>query len=242
MRVELIKLLKEDGINPEGLTDLELVQKVSSWLFTGPRFTYKSLFIPYYVAVQNGKLIVPSSTRMEFDREKNNSKISSDEEAIALGMLGKSMFERRVRGDCTASSILQATVLKALGIPTRIVVNVPIADANHPSELEMTRQGIRQKPLQTTLLAYLTATKGYWANHTFNEVYVGNQWTRLNYNRLAQPVVDKAYLGLMVQVANVSDWSEAHLETWGMHQVERRGQGFSVNPYRMLSIQDSNLF
>jgi hypothetical protein len=34
-----------------------------------------------------------------------------------------------------------------------------------------------------------------WVSHTFDEVFVGGRWRRLNYDRLGQNVLDPQYLG-----------------------------------------------
>ena len=93
MRDELIRMLKTDGINPDQLTDVELVRAVSRWLFATPkaqaRFKYNSLFIPYYLNFSGGSISVAPESRRSFDKEKSKAQITSDDEAIKHGILGK---------------------------------------------------------------------------------------------------------------------------------------------------------
>lgn len=240
MREDLIRTLREDGIDIAQLTDLEVVRKVSEWLFSqrGGRFTYHSLFIPYYVKFQNGGVIVPDELRFVFDAEKRRDNIQTDADAFEAGLFGRTMYLKRRRGDCTASAILQATVLKALGIPTRIVMSTSLADANNASQFDLVKNHMRHEHTRKRLLEGLAQQQNSWSNHSFNEVYINGRWVRLNYNELGQPVVDRYYLGLMVQVARVNDWSEANLTTWGLHQVQQKPAGFSYNPYRLISLED----
>jgi hypothetical protein len=81
-----------------------------------------------------------------------------------------------------------------------------------------------------------------WTSHTFNEVFVGGRWRRLNYAHLGQNVLDARCLGLMTHVATFSDWADGEMaRTWGMRQASANHAsdvfGFA-NPYSTLSISD----
>lgn len=243
MREELIRLLKTDGIDPDQMTDLDLVQAVSSWLFETPkpkaRFQYSSLFIPYYLKFNGSSISVAPESRRSFDIEKRKHNITSDEVAISTGILGKTLFKNRKVGDCTASATLQATVLKALGIPTRLVVSVPLVDANHPAEIDLISKNMRDGKAKTALMQSAFSSRDTWSNHTFNEVWIGKKWTRLNYAALGQSVVDIKFLGVMVQTTRVRDWSEAKLDSWGSNFTNQGSNpGFSANPYRAIALKD----
>ena len=150
------------------------------------------------------------------------------------------MVQEKVRGDCTMTATLLATVFKSLGIPTRIVLSIPIADANSPENVKMAETALKHPVTKSHVLKNLKDNAGMWQSHTFNEVYIGGQWVRLNYNDLGQEVVDSRYLGLMVQVGIYSDWSEAGLSTWGIHATNHRlASGFSVNPYHTVQLRES---
>ncbi|MCX6124234.1 MAG: transglutaminase domain-containing protein [Proteobacteria bacterium] len=240
MQTQLLTALKTEGINPSTLTDVELVQQVSNWVFK-PKgaFQYKTLFIPYYLSFEAGKIAVQTELKEAFSREKLVAGITSDEDTIQLGMLGKSMFEARIHGDCTASATLLATILKALGIPTRLVVNIPLVDANDPNQIQMVNREIRHPTAKKSSLAFSRKVIGSWATHTFNEVFIGSQWVRLNYTRLGQEIVDPDSLGIMIQVAQMKDWSESQLGNWGIHAAKHKlAPLFSVNPYRTIKISD----
>ena len=183
--------------------------------------------------------VVPEA-RSAFDYVKSTAGITSDEEAMAAGILGTTMFHERHYGDCTASATFQANIFKALGIPTRIVVSVPIADANDPQQLAMAIKELHNDRIRKTAMDNIRKGVGSWVNHWFNEVYVGKRWVRLNYNNFGQGIVDSNYLGMMVQVAQVADWSEARLISWGINaNASKHPPGVSVNPYRLVKISDN---
>jgi len=43
-------------------------------------------------------------------------------------LLGEEMFANRTYGTCTSTAIYQTMVLRALGIPTRMILCIPLAD------------------------------------------------------------------------------------------------------------------
>jgi hypothetical protein len=74
-----------------------------------------------------------------------------------------------------------------------------------------------------------------------NEVYVGNRWHRLNYNKLGQPILDPHLFGLHTHLYTFTDWSEADLtRTWGWRYA--KGQTNAIfkdsNPYSAVTISD----
>jgi hypothetical protein len=143
-----------------------------------------------------------------------------------------------------------ATILRALGIPTRIVFFVPPFDPNDSEQAQMFSNGIQHHRVRKTVSSALDKVRGF-ANHMFNEVYVGHRWVRLNYSTLGQPVLDSHYFGLLTHIYTCSSLSEARLaQTWGMRYFRYPGQSgskpedrdqpklSSINPYRLLSIHD----
>ena len=247
MRGELIAALRADGIDPDRLTDRQVVEKVSAWLFKGDKFRYISHFVSYDVMFDHGKAIVDPVLREQFDQEKTKNKLATDEEAIALGVFGKTMFEARVHGDCTASAILQTTVLRALGIPTRIVLAIPLVDGNDPDQARAIRDNLHHEHLRNAINRGLP--RNSWASHTFNEVFVGTRWVRLNYAKLGESPVDLATkMGMMIHVHTMRDWSDSLVaKSWGeyaQHDSARDDAPFTLssthspNPYRSLGLRD----
>lgn len=238
MRRDLLEALKKDGIDPDHLTHRELVEQVSRWLYA--RSTYQTMFCTHFVRFSGGRPAVLPGLEAAFEREKGHPAWSVDEQ-FAHELLGKEMFYRKTHGSCTSAATYQATVLRALGIPTRIIVAAPIIDASDPDQVEMARKNLSHNVVRSTVEYATLAMKNSYSNHTFLEVFVGGRWRRLNYNNLRQNILDSNYLGLMVHVHTFRDLSEADLAaTWGKRYAlgERDAQFRHSNPYRTLALDD----
>jgi hypothetical protein len=92
---------------------------------------------------------------------------------------------------------------------------------------------------------YRGVPRNTWASHTFNEVYVGGRWVRLNYARLGESPLELAKSGMMIHVNTMRDWSDSIVsKTWGEY-AQRDDGPFrlassrpSPNPYRTLALRD----
>jgi hypothetical protein len=156
------------------------------------------------------------------------------------------MFQRREHGTCTSSSVYLTTILRALGIPTRIAIFTPAADPNDERQVEDLVSHIRHNDTRAAVKAGLRRLthldQPALANHLMNEVFVGGRWVRLNYAHLGQNIVDPTYYGLMTHVATVRDLGDLHLaDTWGKRYASRTNASprlSSINPYMMLTASD----
>jgi hypothetical protein len=151
------------------------------------------------------------------------------------------MFARKTCGTCTSAAVYQATVLRALGIPTRMILCIPLADGSDPAQVEMVDKGLTHHRVRCD--ACLGALWGgtAFASHTFCEVFVGGRWRRLDSTNLGRNVLERNYLGLMIHVHTFNDLSEANLAaTWGArHAKGQRDELFPhSNPYRLLEVSD----
>jgi hypothetical protein len=163
------------------------------------------------------------------------------EQQWARELSARGMFEHKTRGSCSSSAIYLNGCLRALGLPARTVLCIPLVDASDEQELRMLRVGLQHRSLRREVTAAAQRLRGTWASHTFNEVFVGGRWRRLNYDRLGQDIRDPAMFGLMIHVATFSDWADARMpETIG-----RRQKGGAVddvfggrNPYSTIALRD----
>jgi hypothetical protein len=174
-----------------------------------------------------------------FEGEKGNPNWTVQQQ-LEHELFGRSMFANRTHGSCTSSAVFLTTALRALGIPTRMVLGIPMVDGNDSAQLAMVQQNIHHHRTRRTLLQGLSSAKGY-ANHTFNEVFVGGRWTRLNYNKLGQNVLDAHLMGLLIHVNTFNDLSEVPLAaTWGKRYANgERDDIFRYgNPYRCEEVSD----
>jgi hypothetical protein len=238
MQKILFEELAKSGIDPNQLTDKEVVEKVSRWLFG--RCHYKNMFGIMFVDFPGNKPAIFPGLEPALNAAKGDQNWSVTEQ-FAHELFGKEMFYNRTHGSCTSSAVLLATILRALGIPTRIILTIPIVDANDSEQVAMVERNVQHNQVQAKIMDGLLRVGGGFANHTYNEVFVGNRWRRLNYNKLGQNILDEHYFGLMIHVNTFNDLSEAGLaSTWGRrYALGLRDDNFKTsNPYRTLEISD----
>jgi RNA polymerase sigma factor (sigma-70 family) len=238
MRKDLLQALSADGIDPDRLTDKEVVEQVSRWLFKRSKF--RNMFCTFYVGFSGGKPDVLPGLDEAFQRDRGDPKWTVAQQ-FEHELFGKQMYAHRTYGTCTSTAVYQTTVLRALGIPTRMILCIPLADSSDPAQVEMIEKGLTHHRVRhDTCLGTISGGTGF-TSHTFCEVFVGGRWRRLNFTTLGQNILERNYLGLMVHVHTFNDLSEANLAaTWGTRYA--RGQRDEVfphsNPYRLLEVSD----
>ena len=149
-------------------------------------------FAIWAVYYPNGRPTVYPPLREAFDQQKPH-KTWPDQQMFDQEVLGRSMFYRKVHGACTSTAVYLATIFRALGIPTRIVVCIPPFDPNNDAQAETFYSNVHHNRVRETVRAALDGTSGF-ADHFLNEVCVGHHWVRLNYSTLGQPVSTVATL------------------------------------------------
>ncbi len=238
MQADLERQLLGDGIDVNQLNDRQIVEQASKWLCDRTEST--DGFTSFITAWdEDGKPYVPEGLDGAIQRELEKTGRTLEEqwqrEVSASGM-----FRHKTRGSCTSSSIYLAGCLKALGIPTRTVYCIPIIDASDDREFDLIGN-LQQPGIRQHLLTSLSPIKRSWASHTFNEVYVGGQWHRLNYSRLGQGIYDRHLFGLVTHVGTFNDWADAKAhETIGRRQKSSSTRdvfGYR-NPYSTISLRD----
>ncbi|MGO8698059.1 MAG: transglutaminase domain-containing protein [Limisphaerales bacterium] len=238
MQRDLVAELGQAGIDPDLLTDKQLVEKVSAWAMKRAHSTEAfSIWDVYY---PDGKPTVYPPLRDDFDKRKPEP-AWTDQQMFDQEALGRSMFYNKVHGACTSSSVYLATIFRALGIPTRIIFCIPPFDPNDRAQYRMFKENIHHNGARDIILSALH-NKGGFSNHLFNEVYVNHHWVRLNYKTLGQPILDEHYFGLLTHIYTCSDFSQVPLaQTWGMRYSKYPADQpklSSSNPYRLISVQD----
>ena len=242
LRKDIIVALEADNIHLEKLTDKEAVERVSSWLMRRARYLDKA-FTTYYVYYPDGHpKIYPgleSAFELEFGRDKANYNWTIDGH-FDHELLGKGMFYNKTHGSCTSFAVYLTTVLRAIGIPTRMVLAIPIADSSDPNQIQLVKKNISNNKVRQTLLDALKDLKGFTA-HTFNEVYVGRRWCRLSYSKLGQNIYGEGAMGLLTHINTFADLSDANLAaTWGLRYGKgKRDPIFRYsNPYATTDVTD----
>jgi hypothetical protein len=238
MRDQLLAELRASGIDPAKLTDKDVVEQVSRWMYSRAR--HQNMFCTYFVHFPNGKASIFPGLEPAFEREKGNPAWSVQDQ-FASELFGKEMFNRKIYGTCTSAAVAQATVLRAAGIPTRLIIAIPVVDASDDEQLALVQKGLSHHEVRSTTMTGLSGAGKSFTAHTFLEVFVGNRWRRLNYSTLGQNVLDPTYLGLMVHVHTFNDLSEAGLaSTWGARfALGKRDAEFKhSNPYKAIALDD----
>lgn len=236
MRADLLASLKKDGIDVAALTDREAVTRVAPWLMN--RAKYVDMFGTFFVHFPGGHAQVMPGLEEAFKNEQRRITWPLAEQ-FDHELLGKGMYFNRTHGSCTSTAIYLTTALRALGIPTRMIVVIPFIDASDPAQMAMAQKGIGNHALRAGLTRKLGEMSHGFTAHTFNEVYVGGRWRRLNYTDLGANIT--SMMGLVTHVHTFNDLSEAGLtETWGKrYGLNERDDVFKTgNPYRATEISD----
>jgi transglutaminase-like putative cysteine protease len=243
MRQDLLSDLKANGIIVERLTDKQVVQQVSNWLMKRSKYLDK-VFTTFYIHYPNGQPKVYPGLEDAFENEFNRDKENYDwtvDQHFEHELLGKGMFYNKTHGSCTSFAVYLTTVLRAVGIPTRMVILAPAVDASNSEQVLLVKDRITHNKVREIMLAGLRRSGTGFTNHTINEVYVGNRWCRLNYNKLGQQIFDQAPFGLQTHLRTFGDLSEANLApTWGWRYAkgERSAVFKYSNPYSAVTISD----
>ncbi len=238
MQRELVEALLTDGIDPAKLDDKTLVERASAWLLK--RAVPHNGFTTFSAVFENGKPAVRPETAEDAEAEARKLGRTLAEE-WDHELLARGMFRNRSRGSCSSSAIYLTGCLRALGIPTRTVLCIPAVDANDEREVELVRERLTHARVRGIVLAAVQSMRGSWSSHTFNEVFVGGRWRRLNYDRLGQNILDPQCLGLMTHVATFRDWADARMaDTIGKRQGAHVTDDIfgGPNPYSAVTLSD----
>jgi transglutaminase superfamily protein len=237
MRKELLAALRKDGIDIDKLDDKQVVEQVSKWLLD--RAEYHDGFSTFITAFDpKGRPYVPEELQAAVKKGQKDTGLTLEEQ-WKREISSRWMLQTRSRGSCTSSAIYLTGCLRAIGIPTRIVLCVPLVDGSDEHEVEMVAKGLTHNEVRPIVESALTTM---WTSHTFNEVWVGGRWRRLNYSKLGQNTLDGSCLGLMTHIATFRDWADARMpNTVGRRQIlELRNNVFgSANPYSTISLRDT---
>ncbi|MHC4394434.1 MAG: transglutaminase domain-containing protein [Planctomycetota bacterium] len=243
MREDLLEELKTDEIIIDNLTDKQVVEKVASWLMKKSRSLDK-VFTTYYIHYPEGKPnIYPGLEHVfehEFNRDKDNYNWTIKEH-YEHELLGSGMFYNKTHGSCTSFAVYLTTVLRAVGIPTRMIIVTPAVDASDEGQIRLAKGRITHNRVREVMLAGFRRSNQGFTAHTFNEVYVGNRWRRLNYSKLGQPILDERLFGLHTHLYTFNDLSEVDLApTWGLrYGKSEKSVVFKYdNPYSVVTLSD----
>ena len=237
MKQSLLAELQADGILIDILTDKQVVEQVSSCLMKESK-SFDDIFTTYYVHFLNGRPDIYPGLEDAFSRHKGKHDWTKQQQ-FEHELLGKGMFYNKTHGSCTSYAVYLTTVLRAVGIPTRMIIVIPLIDPSNKDQLLLVRERISHNEVRERTLAKLKDSSHGFVAHTFNEVYVGNRWCRFNYNEFVQSVGRP--FGLPTHLYTFKDLSEAKLApTWGRRygKSEKSAIFKHSNPYSTIELSD----
>ncbi len=181
----------------------------------------------FYIQGKNGKVEIVHRERFE---QFKTSHFTTDESVLERLTFGASMYKNRMRGACGSSSILYTSILRASGLPTRIVVSNPILNYTDPAQVDMIAH-LQHENYRNMLRGQVRRLGGY-ANHFFYEVNINGRWVRCDYDNVN--IASDHVQGLFVVQNNLLDFTDVdYARTWGQRMVDNRG-----NAYNTLELSD----
>lgn len=217
----------QTGVAVESLSDTELAGLVASWLLSTSRCVSRTPLAWMYDTTGARPVLHPDYLPYV---AKNLPPAFSNHEAYAsLVFSGRAMYRRRAYEWGLPWCIYTATVLRALGIPTRIVTFAPLCDGETKSPLDAMTTPAHLRPVRR----FMEVDVRYAFDHgllsaglqvvTMNEVFVGGHWVLLSLPKdLGAVVFPTAPLqyhvtpGYLLRVHQMADPSETRFdETWG---------------------------
>ena len=242
MRRDLLAKLKAAGIDVETLTDKEIVERMATWALKRAR-GLNSVFTTYYVHFPDGRPSVypglEKAFEREFQRDSENYNWTIDQH-FGHEVLGREMYYNKTHGSCTSYAVYQTTLLRAAGIPARMIVVIPIVDPTDSKQIQLIEDHIAHPEVRETLLSSLNGKSGF-IDHAFNEVHIGGRWRRLDYSTLGRNTYGPSAMGMVTHVHTFRDLSDADLTaTWGVRYAKGlRDDTFSgSNPYQTTELSD----
>ncbi len=200
-------------------TDAQVVEKVLNWVRKETK-NYLDYSIPevYYTYLDDGEV-----------QMRNYEDSLPIEDLLRTHYFAASMFRERTHGTCTSIATLKCAMLRAAGIPCRLIQTLfPIY--HHGSQTEPYTNKLSRK-WEACSFEQPAGDDQEWANHAFLEVYLGKQWVRVDENL---GIYHDRSNCLSLKILSVADWSEVDFsETWPVDWIHNR-------PYYTLLIDDLN--
>ena len=231
------EMLREvTGIVEGARTDVDAVNLILRWV---DRYTSNYLLcsIPevYYTTLDaSGEVRMPGFTDAN-SRMKSESgwcDIPSVEDILRNQFYAASMFKGRVHGTCTSVATLKCAMIRAAGIPCRLIYTLPVL-YYHDRQAEPYEEFVTNRTWfrQPHCVHFYSGNSIMWVNHAFLQVWLGGHWVR----------VDQSIGGmygstdcLYVNILSLHDWTDVDFSsTYPVNWFENR-------PYYTLRVVDQD--
>jgi hypothetical protein len=192
----------------EGTTDLDVIKNMYKWTKKNVRSMpnasgvgdFSEPFLDLFIN-ENDQIIFPE-TPFRFTPQE-----SYTEWDMTHLVLGKESFYNQTHGSCGSTANFHSTILRSVGIPTRIIQTVPIANPNSDE----------QKNLLDNLSSITKSilSTGMYGNHFLVEAFIGNRWIRINNSDYEDYVEIR---GSFIKVISFNSWRDVDFaNSWGYY-------------------------
>ncbi len=173
-------------------TDVEAVEKIVAWIANETRVVNTLPEFGYF-HVKDNQII--------WDRHLGS--VEEDQRLLQSNFYGDAMFKNRGHGTCSSIATLQATMLRAAGLPARLIQTLPLIN-RYEKDPEPLVDRMRRRMYAE---GYAWGPGGGGANHMYTEVWLGGRWVRVDREVGTGPMVgDK----LFVKVLSAADWNNLY--------------------------------
>ena len=207
---------KAQAIVGDAETDIQATQRILDWIYTETSY-HLDYSIPefYFTYIEEGEV-----------RVRNYDDPFPAEDLLRTHYFADSMFAERTHGTCSSVATLKCAMLRAAGIPCRIIQTLPVVFYHGSQTISYTNSLTRD---WSTQLEQPPGDDQAMANHAYLEVYLGGRWLRVDRDiGIYFQSADELYL----KTLSIADWSEVDFsETYPVDWIDER-------PFYTLLIED----
>lgn len=191
------------------------------------------LYAPFiYTYMKQGKLVVDEAFFQSMDRKVPQREV---EKALSVNYYADSMFKQRRHGACISRARLFASMLRAVGIPARVTMGVPMLYYyKGTGEWNRLIKNLNNEEVSGNF-AYDIPTvpnEARIVGHSQVEAYLNNHWIRLGYQLNEGPLFAGTNM-IFIKIIDAANFSEIDFtKTWApLPWIKER-------PYRTVELSD----
>jgi hypothetical protein len=217
-------------------SDKLVVKTIAYWLERTKTKGEGMLPTEFFLKVKDGKLFVPDDFINAFHNEKdvNLKKLGynsmNDDDYIKHTICGKEMYYQGVRQTCSSAATLINTVMRAIGIPSRIILTYTSYDFSNKQEVDLANN-LQNDTVKNKI--FKSYAPGGIGDHFFNEVYIGGRWIRLNDDNFGDNDPNVGGMAGRVRVYTANDFTDFNMLNW----FNNDGKPKEI-PYHALEMSD----
>ncbi len=242
MTKDIIDTLAKRGIRIDRMTDKQVVEAVSKYLLNEFTAVREHSPISYFVTVKNGVPTIDDRFLREPGLVQTAQELGCTVKELPSRMFNaKSMWYMTEYGACSSYATLQAGVLKAIGIPTRLIETIPQSE-HYIYDNWTKRLNFSNGEVLNDIIIGIEPRA--FTDHWYNEVFVGGRWVRLNYATLGQNTYDpsSSFFGLAMATKIQKDVTDRiETETKGSFWTRTKRNilgGIVNNPFKSIKLYD----